>query len=62
MQIKPKPQLRLLFIVSRPEGASFFDPRGEAKAVMAAIAAQAKGRFEVEFLRPATLDTQSPLS
>ncbi|MDJ0582188.1 tetratricopeptide repeat protein [Crocosphaera sp.] len=56
LKVKAKPQLRLLFIVSRPEGAGFFDPRGEAKAVMAAIEAEAKGKIEIEFLRPATLD------
>ncbi|MGK7941397.1 MAG: CHAT domain-containing protein [Crocosphaera sp.] len=56
VKVKAKPQLRLLFIVSRPEGAGFLDPRVEAKAVMAAIEAQAKGKIEIEFLRPATLD------
>ncbi|MDJ0509473.1 MAG: CHAT domain-containing protein [Crocosphaera sp.] len=56
VQVKAKPHLRLLLIVSRPEGPGFFDPRGEAKAVMAAIEAEAKGKIEIEFLRPATLD------
>ncbi|MGK7956454.1 MAG: CHAT domain-containing protein [Crocosphaera sp.] len=56
VRVKAKPQLRLLFIVSRPEGPGFFDPRGEAKAVMAAIEAEAKGKIEIEFLRPATFD------
>jgi tetratricopeptide (TPR) repeat protein len=48
--------LRLLFVVSRPSDAGFIDPRGEAQAVLDAIAQEAAGRVEVEFLRPATLD------
>jgi hypothetical protein len=48
--------LRLLFVVSRPSDRRFIDPRGEAQAVLDAIAQEAAGRVEVEFLRPATLD------
>lgn len=50
-----KDSLRLLFVVSRPSGAGFIDPRGEAQAVLDAVAQEAAGRIEVEFLRPATL-------
>ncbi|NMF62314.1 hypothetical protein DP113_22255 [Brasilonema octagenarum UFV-E1] len=55
-KVKVKDCLRLLFVVSRPSDAGFIDPRGEAQAVLEAIAQQAAGRVEVEFLRPATLD------
>ncbi|WP_339136512.1 MAG: tetratricopeptide repeat protein [Candidatus Electrothrix sp. GW3-4] len=51
-----KPNLHLLFIVSRPEGASFIDPRRDADAVLSALAKQEQARVEVEFLRPPTLD------
>ena len=47
-------QLRLLFVVSRPEDAGFIDPRLDAKAVLTAVEEEAAGRIEVEFLRPAT--------
>ncbi|WP_339137665.1 MAG: tetratricopeptide repeat protein [Candidatus Electrothrix sp. GW3-4] len=52
----PKTGLHLLFIVSRPEGASFIDPRRDADAVLSALAKQEQARVEVEFLRPPTLD------
>uniref|UniRef100_UPI0040561692 tetratricopeptide repeat protein n=1 Tax=Candidatus Electrothrix sp. TaxID=2170559 RepID=UPI0040561692 len=52
----PKPSLHLLFIVSRPDGASFIDPRRDADAVLSALAKQEQARVEVEFLRPPTLD------
>jgi tetratricopeptide (TPR) repeat protein len=54
-KIKPKDRLRLLFVVSRPAGAGFLDPRLEPKAVMEALASEGIDRVDVEFLRPATL-------
>jgi tetratricopeptide (TPR) repeat protein len=54
-RVTPKAALRLLMVVSRPTDAGFIDPRGEAQAVLAAIARQGAGRIAVEFLRPATL-------
>lgn len=51
-----KDQVHLLFVVSRPAGAGFIDPRADAAAVMDAIGREAPGRVTVEFLRPATLD------
>jgi tetratricopeptide (TPR) repeat protein len=51
-----KDALHLLFVVSRPKGAGFIDPRADAMAVMDALEENAPGRVEVEFLRPATLD------
>ena len=55
VEVKPKAQLRLLMVVSRPDGAGFIDPRAEAQAVLQAIDRTAPGRVVVEFLRPATL-------
>jgi tetratricopeptide (TPR) repeat protein len=57
VEVKPKAQLRLLMVVSRPieEGISFIDPRAEGQAVLQAIEQTAPGRVVVEFLRPATL-------
>ena len=55
-KIEPKDCLRMLFVISRPTDAGFFNPRGEAMAVLAAIDQEAAGKIEVEFLRPATLD------
>ncbi|WP_420208387.1 CHAT domain-containing protein [Candidatus Electronema sp. JC] len=57
----PKPRaaksvLHLLFIVSRPEGAGFINPRGDAEAVLSALEQQDSARVEVEFLHPATLE------
>ena len=51
-----KPNLHLLFIISRPDGAGFIDPRRDADAVLTALQEQEQQRVEVEFLRPATLD------
>ena len=55
-KIEPKDSLRMLFVISRPTGAGFINPRGEAIAVLEAIEKEAAGKIEVEFLRPATLD------
>ena len=55
IEVRPKVQLRLLMVVSRPDGAGFIDPRSEAQAVLQAIEKAAPGRVVVEFLRPATL-------
>ncbi|XOF34087.1 MAG: CHAT domain-containing protein [Candidatus Electrothrix sp. YB6] len=52
---EPKPVLRLLFIVSRPEDAGFINPRTDPQAVLDALEQQEERRVEVEFLRPATL-------
>jgi len=54
--IPPKNRLRLLFVISRPTGAGFLDPRKDALATLEAIAKNAQGLIDVEFLRPATLD------
>jgi tetratricopeptide (TPR) repeat protein len=52
-EVKPKEHLHLLFVVSRPIGESFIDPRSDPQAMLDAL----KGRsaVNVEFLRPATL-------
>ncbi|CAK8721685.1 Tetratricopeptide repeat-containing protein [Candidatus Electrothrix laxa] len=50
-----KPVLHLLFIISRPDGAGFINPRSDAEAVLAALEQQDAARVEVEFLRLATL-------
>jgi tetratricopeptide (TPR) repeat protein len=55
VEVRPKAQLRLLMVVSRPDGAGFIDPRAEGQAVLQAIEQTAPGRVVVEFLRPATL-------
>ncbi len=55
-KVIPKDRLRMLFVISRPTGAGFINPRGEAMAVLEAIEKEAAGKVEVEFLRPATLD------
>ncbi|HYN19508.1 MAG TPA: CHAT domain-containing protein, partial [Thermoanaerobaculia bacterium] len=55
-RVKPKERLHLLFVVSRPEGAGFLDPRADPKAVLDAVEEHAPGRVTWEFLRPATLD------
>ncbi|HEC84913.1 MAG TPA: CHAT domain-containing protein, partial [Thioploca sp.] len=49
-----KTHLHLLFVVSRPQGASFIDPRTDPIAVLEALD-QTGRMIEVEFLRPATL-------
>jgi tetratricopeptide (TPR) repeat protein/CHAT domain-containing protein len=55
-RFQPQGQARILFVISRPNDAGFIDPRSEAQAVLRAIAAEAAGRVEAEFLCPATLD------
>lgn len=55
VRVQPKERLRLLFVVSRPIGAGFLDPRLEAQATLKALDEKGMGRVEVEFLRPATL-------
>ncbi len=56
-KIAAKERLRLLFVISRPDGAGFIDPRLEAKATLEAFAeAKADPRIDVEFLRPATFE------
>jgi len=54
--VQSKDRLRVLFVVSRPSDARFIDPRADAKAVLEAIDEEASGRFELEFLRPPTLE------
>ena len=54
-KVKPKAQLRVLMVVSRPSDAGFLDPRAEGLAMLAAIG-EMGDRVAVEFLRPATLD------
>jgi tetratricopeptide (TPR) repeat protein len=51
-----KSVLHLLFILSRPDGAGFINPRGDAEAVLDALKEQKQARVEVEFLWPATLE------
>jgi tetratricopeptide (TPR) repeat protein len=53
---KAKERLHLLFVVSRPSGSGFLDPRADAQAVLYALEQSAPGRFTWEFLRPATID------
>ena len=54
--IKAKDRLHLLFVVSRPKGVGFIDPRTDPKAVIDALEEHAPGRVTYEFLRPATLN------
>lgn len=54
-KVNGKDSLRTLFVVSRPEGAGFLNPRSEALAVMQALQ-EKQANIELEFLRPATLD------
>lgn len=54
-KVNGKDSLRTLFVVSRPEGAGFLNPRSEALAVMQALQ-EKQAHIELEFLRPATLD------
>ncbi len=54
--LRAKPRLHLLFVVSRPDGAGFLDPRADAAAVIQAVMDKAPGRVAWEVLRPATLD------
>ncbi|MEA5489404.1 MULTISPECIES: CHAT domain-containing protein [Pseudanabaena] len=61
-QVKPKDQVRVLMVVSRPSDAGFLDPRAEGLALLEAIgdvrehSVALRERVAVEFLRPATLD------
>ena len=55
-KVDPKERLHLLFIVSRPEGVGFLDPRADPAAVLDALKSHAPGRVTWEFLRPPTLD------
>jgi len=55
-KVQSKDRLHLLFVVSRPEGAGFLDPRADASAVLDALAEHAPGRCTWEFLRVPTLD------
>jgi tetratricopeptide (TPR) repeat protein len=52
----PRDALHLLFVVSRPDDASFLDPRADSLPVLDAIDRHAPGRVTCEFLRPPTLD------
>jgi tetratricopeptide (TPR) repeat protein len=54
-RVQTRLQLRLLFVISRPEDASFIDPRADAQAMLDALETHAPSAVEVEFLRPATL-------
>ncbi|MEE3718732.1 CHAT domain-containing protein [Tumidithrix elongata RA019] len=54
--VPPKNRLHLLFAISRPTSAGFLDPRKDALATLKAIAKNAQGLIDVEFLRPGTLD------
>ncbi len=55
-KINAKDRLHLLFVVSRPEGSGFLDPRADPRAVLDALDAEAPGRVTWEFLQPATFD------
>lgn len=55
-RVQPKERLHLLFVISRPQGAGFLDPRADAGAVLDAIETHAPGRITWEILRPPTLD------
>lgn len=55
-EIRAKERLHLLFVVSRPTGVGFLDPRADPGAVLHALEKHAPGRFTWEFLRPATLE------
>jgi tetratricopeptide (TPR) repeat protein len=54
-KVNSKDSLRVLFVVSRPNGAGFINPRTDAQAVMQALQAT-QANIELEFLRPATLN------
>lgn len=49
-----KPALRVLFLVSRPDNASFINPYADPRAVLDGLGTDAP--VTVEFLRPATLE------
>ena len=50
--------VRILLVVSRPDGVSFLDPRSDARALLDAVDELGK-RVEVEFLYPPTVDALS---
>jgi len=54
LNIASKPKLHLLFVISRPQGTGFINPRADAKAVLDALAEHAQGRISAEFLHPAS--------
>lgn len=54
--IETKDRLHLLFVVSRPTGVGFIDPRSDSQAVLDALEKHASGRVTWEFLLPATLN------
>ncbi len=56
-EVEPKDTLHLLFVVSRPAGSGFLDPRADPGAVLDALDKHAPGRVTIEFLRPPTLET-----
>jgi len=51
---KTQSQLHILFLISRPQGESFINPRTDAQAVLKAI--ENYPDITVEFLQPATLE------
>jgi tetratricopeptide (TPR) repeat protein/CHAT domain-containing protein len=51
---KTQSQLHILFLISRPQGESFINPRTDAQAVLKAI--ENYPAISVEFLQPATLE------
>ena len=53
----PKKKARLLFVVSRPNNSGFIDPRSDAQAVLNSLEQDSQCRIEIEFLRPATLES-----
>jgi tetratricopeptide (TPR) repeat protein len=55
-EVEPKERLHLLFVVSRPEGSGFLDPRADASSVLDALDKHARDQVTWEFLRPPTLD------
>ena len=55
-KVKPKDRLHLLFVVSRPEGSAFLDPRADPAAVLDALDSHAPTQFTWDFLRPPTLE------
>jgi tetratricopeptide (TPR) repeat protein len=55
-EYQPKERVRILFIISRPRDAGFIDPRSDTQAVLAALKQEGRGRVDIEFLRPATID------